>query len=193
MLRDTRLRFAGLLAAGSLAVHQVRYSVGYGADAARALEDQGHGYLGAAGTLAGLVLALALGSFLGAMLRGRPAGGTQPRLRALWLAATAALSVIYAGQELIEGALTSGHPGGVAAVFGHGGSIAFVAAAAIGALIALALRGATAALEVAAARRRLLPPQLPAPPATIASSPLIRLAPATSGAHGARGPPSPSR
>ena len=39
----------------------------------------------------------------------------------LWLAGWAALVLIYATQETLEALLATGHPAGVAGVFGHGG------------------------------------------------------------------------
>jgi len=59
-----------------------------------------------------------------------------------WLVASVALLAIYVSQETVEGLLSAGHPGGVAAVFGHGGLVAVPIALAIGGLIALAQRGA---------------------------------------------------
>ena len=70
---DARLRLAGLLAAGSLAVHQIRYAAGYGSESSQALADQGHDYLGPAGAVVAL---LVLGS------PARPAMG--------WIVATVA-------------------------------------------------------------------------------------------------------
>jgi len=85
------------------------------------------------------------------------------------------LAAAYCGQELIEGWLAAGHPAGVAGlVLQHGGWIGLACAPIVGGLIALAVRGATAATEprtsageVAAetarhAGRRLPPVRLPA-------------------------------
>jgi hypothetical protein len=190
---DARLRFAGLLAAGSLAVHQLRYAAGYGSHSSRALAEQGHGYLGDAGVVAALLLALALGCSLGALVRARRADAHQPRLRSLWLAAAGALSAIYVTQELIEGTLAQGHPAGVTGVVGNGGWLAFVIAAAVGALIALAMRGAEAALARPPARN--VPPVREAarPPLL---TPLFHVAVTTAAfaaSPPARGPPSSSR
>jgi hypothetical protein len=170
---DARLRFAGLLAAGSLAVHQLRYAAGYGSNSSRALAEQGHGYLGDAGAVAAVLLALAVGSFLGAVVRARRAEARQPRLRSLWLAASGALSAIYAAQELIEGTLAQGHPAGLTGVVAHGGWLAFAIAAAVGALIALAMRGADAALARPPARSVPAIREAPRPPLLV---PLSRLA-----------------
>jgi hypothetical protein len=186
---DARLRFAGLLAAGSLAVHQIRYAVGYGSESSRALTDQGHGYLGVAGTLAAVLLAVALGAFLGSLLRGRSAATRQPGFRPLWIAAAGALAATYTGQEMIEGALAHGHPGGLEAVLGHGGWIAFAAAGAIGALVALAMRGAHAALSPASPGRTLSVGRPSSPPLLRVAAQIARPTAAFAAAGPARGPP----
>jgi hypothetical protein len=171
-----RLRSCVLLAAGALGLHQLRYSLAYGAGAERALKAQGHAYLGpvSAAVVGSLILALAVA--LRRLAEGRRAGAaaTLPRL---WTAATASLLAVYCAQESIEGAIVPGHPGGVAALTAHRGWIAAPLAVALGLLVALGLRGRRAAGEVvthatrrlavrprlrAAAVRLLLPPA-PAP------------------------------
>jgi hypothetical protein len=189
---DTRLRFAGLLGAGSLAVHQLRYAAGYGGESSRALADQGHGYLGAAGAVIALLLAVALGAFLGSLLRRRPPGAGQPRFGRLWLAAAGSLSAIYAGQELIEGALSSGHPEGVAGVVAGGGWTAFAIAALVGALIALAMRGADAVLGTTRPARHIALRPPATNPILPALSHLTGPAPAFASSPPARGPPAAS-
>ncbi|MEA2404016.1 MAG: hypothetical protein QOE08_663 [Thermoleophilaceae bacterium] len=191
--RDARLRFAGLLAAGSLAVHQLRYAAGYGDHSSRALAEQGHGYLGDAGVFAALLLALALGSSLGAVVRARRAEARQPRLGSLWLAATGALSAIYATQELIEGTLAQGHPAGLAGIVGHGGWLAFAIASAVGALIALAMRGADAALAPRPARPVAPLGQTPPRPQLVPRPRLAMPAASFAASPPARGPPTASR
>jgi hypothetical protein len=189
---DARLRLAGLLAAGSLAVHQLRYAAGYGSESSRALADQGHGYLGPAGAVIALLLAVALGVFVGALLRGRHSAGRHARFRSLWLVATASLSAIYVGQELIEGALADGHPEGLAGVVAHGGWLAFAVAAAVGALVALAMRGADAALAAARAGRALSLARPAAPPVLLPLPQLRRPAAPCAASPPARGPPAVS-
>ena len=53
---------------------------------------------------------------------------------------------IYTLQETIEGSLSPGHPGGTIGVYGNGGWTAVFLSLAIGALIALLLRGSQAVL-----------------------------------------------
>jgi len=86
---------------------------------------------------------------------------------------------IYVGQELVEGLLASGHPGGLHGVFGHGGWIAVPTAVAIGSLIALTLRVADAVIAFVAGRQRPGPRQRPGRPrhCTPLSVALPRLAP----------------
>jgi hypothetical protein len=62
--RAETLRTAGLLSAGALAVHQLRYRLVYGGGADRALEHQGHGYLSAVVPVVGLALAGVLAHLL---------------------------------------------------------------------------------------------------------------------------------
>jgi hypothetical protein len=64
----------------------------------------------------------------------------------------AALLALYSCQELLEGMLSSGHPGGFDGVFGDGGWWAVPLSLACGLVIAAALRGARAAIRWAAAR-----------------------------------------
>ena len=71
--------------------------------------------------------------------------------RRLWARTSSALLAMFVVQETLEGLLAPGHPAGFAAVFGHGGWLALPLAAAVGALIALALRGAAATEPLAAA------------------------------------------
>jgi hypothetical protein len=151
-----RLRSCVLLAVGALGLHQLRYTLAYGGRADRALHAQGHAYLGpvTAAAVAALILALAVG--LHRVAAGDRAEGAGRRLGRLWPVASGALLAIYAAQESVEGALAPGHPGGLAALVGHGGWIAAPLAAALGLLIALALRGAREAEETLAGMARVL-------------------------------------
>jgi hypothetical protein len=135
-------------------VHDVRYLLGYG-DPGRALAQQGHEYLGSVYLFAGAALALAAAELLGRFARARRgagAGGAPPGFRVLWAAASVALMAVYSLQESIEGAVSTHHPAGVAGVLGHGGWTALLLAIAVGALVALLLRGAHAALVRVAGR-----------------------------------------
>jgi hypothetical protein len=102
------------------------------------------------------------------------------------------LVAIYGCQEFLEGLFATGHPAGLAGIFGFGGWWAIPAAACVGLVLAAVFHGARWVLEEVAqrfhrARRRhrrrsvrlLRPPAVAAP----------RLAPLADGWSG-RGPPS---
>jgi hypothetical protein len=155
-------RAAALIGAAALCLHELRFLGGYGRHADEALSEQGHAYLPFAGALAAGMLALAAGRLARALLRARRSGAAEaepPPLLVAWAGASAALLVIYGSQELLEGVLSAGHPEGIAGVLGHGGWVAAPLAVGLGALVALLLRGAGAALAAAArtARRGPLP------------------------------------
>jgi hypothetical protein len=145
-----RFRLAALLAAGALAVHELRYALAYGEHAGREASAQGHAYLT---VLIPVIVLAALFAAAQALLRfaGGPAGDDRTRrFVRLWLGCTLALAAAYCGQELIEGWVAAGHPAGVAGVLDHGGWIALACAPLVGGLVALAVRGAVAANEPAA-------------------------------------------
>jgi hypothetical protein len=148
------------MAVGAFGVHQLRYGLAFGEHAHEALAEQGHGYLDSAPLVLGLLVAAALGMFLRRLAVARDVGAEDSSTRSvlwLWLAASAGLVAIYAGQELIEGVLSSGHPGGLHGVFGHGGWIAIPSAVPIGGTIALAVRVAHAVVAYVARPRREAP------------------------------------
>jgi hypothetical protein len=136
------LRAGSLLAAGSLAVHELRYLVGYGGEG----RVSGHGYLAWLAPLVALALAAACGAWLGRI--GRDDGRRRPALT--WLGASASLLLTYVVQETAEGLTAHDHPG----LLAHGGWLAAPIALAVGGLIALALRGARAADRAAASAAR---------------------------------------
>lgn len=159
-LRPHALRHAALVAAGALALHELRYRVGYGHEADAAVSAQGHGYLSWVAAVA-VALALAVACAFALALVRRSGAGSPRGLARSWLGASSALAAIYGFQELLEGALVSGHPAGVAGLVGHGGWTAALFALALGGLIALAARGADQALGLAFESR---PHTLPPPP-----------------------------
>jgi len=184
------LRGAALMPAAALGVHQLRYELAFGADAPRALAQQGHAYLSSLTPWFVLLAALALGASLGALVQrwaGGAAAAEDRRARRadgvrVWLLASVGLVAIFAGQELLEGWLAGGHAAGVAAVLGGGGWWALPAALAVGGVLTLALR-AGAVVEDALAELSPLRLRLrtvarearrlrPAVPALIAPSPL---------------------
>jgi hypothetical protein len=174
----SRLRAAALLGAGALAVHQLRYLLAYGHGASDALALQGHGYLALATPVVAMLVVLAAIELLFRVATARPdsvGGMPRPSTLRLWMLASACLLVTYSVQEWLEGAAAAGHPGGLGGVFGHGGWTAVLLSAAIGAIVALALRGATAVLELAARRS----PRKPRSPRRARRQPSLR-APALS-------------
>jgi hypothetical protein len=150
---------------GALAVHELRYLIAYGGDSGRALSEQGHGYLPLVMGVGVFLVGLAAAQLMRAVGRARHVGvaeGAAPGFLAAWLLSALALLVIFALQESLEGALSGGHPAGLAALTAHGGLVAIPLAVAVGALVALALRGACAAVAAAArARRRVVDRPLP--------------------------------
>jgi hypothetical protein len=133
--RTLTLRAVALLAAGSAAIHELRYVIGYGTGADHQLAVHGHGYLAFAVPLAVGAAVLAMGGVLTRLARGGSAPRSQASFRALWLGAAVALAVIYGLQESIEGS------GAIAG----GGWIGLALAVPAGLLVALAIRGVHAA------------------------------------------------
>jgi hypothetical protein len=164
------LRATALVAVAALALHELRYLIGYGGGTPEALASQGHSYLPVVSGLAGVLLALALAQLAARVLRG--SGERNPRgFRSAWALASVALLAIFVGQESLEGLLSSGHPAGVAAVTAHGGLVAVPLALALGGLVALGLRSASR-LVAGAARRRL---PLPSRPRLVQRRPDLRV------------------
>ena len=152
---------------------------------------QGHSYLSSLTPWFVFALGIGLALFLRRAAHALRTGdaGVFSRLSSLtvWLLAWAGLVGIYAIQELLEELLASGHPGGVAGVFGHGGFWAVPVAAVVAGVVTLCMRVARAVLRVAAdARLRLWPHSLlvavPAGRSLIAPAPLAR-------AYAGRAPP----
>jgi hypothetical protein len=169
-----RLRCFALLGAGALALHELRYLIAYGGDAGRALDEQGHGYLGTVAALVAVAVVASAATLVAALVRGRGPAARPRSWRVRWLGASGALLAIYAAQELAEGMLASGHPEGLVGVAGHGGWIAVALAAVLGAAVAALLRGAEVALERfggAARAPRPRPPRIALPRAPLAVRP----------------------
>lgn len=146
-------RLGALLVLGALAVHELRYRLGYGEGAEEALHAHGHGYLTVVGPLVIVLAGLGLGRGIARWASGRSITVEgRWRMTSLWLVLALALAAVFCVQELLEGLVAPGHPSGVAALTAGGGSIAFAAAAATGLVLALvvALAG-----RVASARPRV--------------------------------------
>jgi hypothetical protein len=150
---SVRFRAGALLATGAYGIHQLRYLLAYGDHSHEQLASQGHAYLTVLGpALAGLT-ALAAVEFLARLVRARRRSGPDrplSRPSTLWGLATGWLLAVYVAQESLEGQLAAGHPAGLTGILGHGGWLAILLSAAVGAVVALALRGASAAIELAA-------------------------------------------
>ncbi|MBN1527977.1 MAG: hypothetical protein JW895_02890 [Thermoleophilaceae bacterium] len=145
-----------MIAAAALALHELRYLIGFGDHAGEALAARGHAYLPFAGGLAGLLLALAGAQLLTAIERARRTarGERPPSFARLWLGLAAMLLLVYSGQELLEALLTRGQQLGPAVPFAEGGWSAIPLALALGAAAALLLKGASRAVAAAAGRAR---------------------------------------
>jgi hypothetical protein len=185
---------AAVIPAAAFAVHQLRYVLAFGGGAGAELQRQGHSYLHSLVPWIVLLLGLALGglvSALGHALRGhRTLPGFGLSLLGLWLVCVLCLLAIYFAQELLEGVFLTGHPGGMAGIFGYGGGWALPASVCVGLVLAALLHGARWVLEEVAARcaqsRSDRRPRASSPrPAAV---PAPRLAPLAAGWCG-RGPP----
>jgi hypothetical protein len=145
-----------VLALGALALHELRYLLGYGADASAALSHHGHGYMegivpGLVAMSAALIAATLIAPLAGwatAPARGRGVVARAPLYAGLLLG-------VFWSQELAEAALASGHPGGLEALFGHGAWTAVPLAGLLGLAAALATGG----LEVVERRLAGVPPR----------------------------------
>jgi hypothetical protein len=147
-----RIRAAALISVGALAVHDLRYLLAYRGGAGEELSVTGHGYLGDVTPLAMGALALAIAAFAWRLLNPQ-VEARLPSTRRLWAFLSGVLITIYACQEWIEGQLSSGHPAGLAGIFGDGGWLALPLALVVALVIALLLRGAESAIAYAAAPR----------------------------------------
>lgn len=154
-----------LVPAAALAVHQLRYSLAYGSKANSQLAAQGHSYLNSLAPWTVLALGIGATLFLRRVAQALASGDAgRPRRRsfaALWSLSGLGLLGVYAVQETLESFLSSGHPGGLAGVFGHGGLWAVPASAAVGLVVALVLRAGGVVLEAAARFARESPRQRP--------------------------------
>jgi hypothetical protein len=171
------LRAVALLAAGSAAIHQLRYAIGYGPSAEHELAHHGHGYLEFALPVVVALTVLAMAAVLLRLAR----GGSRPRppasFVALWLGSAVVLAAIYGIQESIEGA------GAIAG----GGWIGLALAVPTGLLVALAIRGVHAAEVLAPRRAAVRFTTFLA--AVISHRPRLRAGKGASSSLGARAPP----
>jgi hypothetical protein len=190
-----RLGWLALMPAAAFAVHQLRYWLAFGSGAGAMLRAQGHSYLHSVVPWMVVLLAISAGAFLRSLGRAFSGQRSLPRytlsFATLWLMCTACLVAIYVSQELLEGLLATGHPGGLAGVFGYGGWWSVPAALAVGLVLAAVFHGACWVLgEVALRSGPEAPPRSRRPVATRAPRDVLpsRLAPLVGGWSG-RGPP----
>ena len=180
----------------ALAVHELRYLFAFGGQAGQELNAQGHAYLTSLTPSIVLLCALAFGGFIARLAQAwQHADASEnpdhPMLR-LWFVAAVGLLLIYVGQETLEGFFATGHPAGLAGVFGDGGWWSGPAAIIVGGLLTLLFRGADAAVQLVAglARRHRVKPLPRAPrrrrrPQVVLLIPLAPLA----CSHAGRAPP----
>jgi hypothetical protein len=127
-------RLGALLGIAALALHQLRYLVAQGTVADEAVAARGHGYLELfAPVAASLCVAIVAGQLLVAASRRTPAPAPGPRVLRPTSLAALALVVIFSIQELVEGALSSGHPAGIDALLSDRGWVVLPIALALGA------------------------------------------------------------
>jgi hypothetical protein len=184
-----------LLPPAAFAVHQLRYLLAFGGRAGIVLERTGHSYLHSVPPWIVLLLALVIGGFLRELGQAFTGQKTASRytvsLAAMWLACSISLVGIFACQEFLEGLFATGHPAGLAGIFGYGGWWSMPAAVCVGLVLAAWFHGARWVLREVArrrARRRAawVGPALLVPLPRDAA--LSRLAPLIGGWSG-RGPP----
>ncbi len=147
------LRWLGLLCAGAIGLHELRYLAGPGAHSHEILSAQPHAYLPLAGALVLLVFVASVVHFALALLfarRGELESRAPVRFSAAWLWATLALLAIFVTQESLEGALVGGHSAGLHGLLGHGGWSVLAFAPLVGVIVAVLLKGAQKAIELAA-------------------------------------------
>lgn len=140
-----------MLPPAAFAVHQLRYLLAYGAGAGAQLRETGHSYLHSVVPWLVALIALTAGGFLVRVGRAFARHTTTKRFTlsfsGLWLASSAALIGIFCCQELLEGFFATGHPGGLAGVFGYGGWWSMPAAACVGLVLAALLHSARWVVE----------------------------------------------
>jgi hypothetical protein len=159
-----RIAPLAVMPAAAFAVHQLRYWLAFGSRAGAELQAQGHSYLHSVVPWIVLLIAISIGALLRAL--GRSFGGqcSLPRYTVsfvgLWLLCAACLVVIYTSQEFLEGVFATGHPGGLAGIYGYGGWWSIPAALAVGLVLAAIFHSARWVLrEVARRHRQGIPPR----------------------------------
>lgn len=152
---------AAVVPIAAFAVHQLRYLLAFGTGASAELQRQGHSYLHSVVPWLVLAVGLSAGALLSSLGRALSGQTSVPRyglsLVGLWLTCAVCLLAIYASQEFLEGLFATGHPAGVAGVFGYGGWWAIPAALCVGLVLASLLHGARWLVHEVASRRTARP------------------------------------
>ncbi len=185
-----------LVPIAALAVHQLRFLLAFGGGAGVELARQGHSYLHSLVPWIVLLIGIGVGGFLWVLGRALRGQRSVPRytlsLAALWLVCSLCLVAIYVTQEFLEGRFATGHPAGLAGIFGYGGWWSIPAALCVGLVLAAVFHGARWVLDGVAQRHhrfvcgRGSPRTRPPRPVDVL---LPRLSPLAVGRSG-RGPPS---
>ena len=148
---------AALVPAAALLVHQLRFVLAFGSGAGAELQRTGHSYLHSLVPWIMLLIGVAVGGFLWALGRALRGQRSVPRytlsLAGLWLICSVALVGIYVAQEFLEGLFATGHPAGLAGIFGYGGWWSIPAAVCVGLVLAAIFHGARWVLDEVAGRR----------------------------------------
>jgi len=157
---SARFRWLGqvaLVPPAAFAVHQLRYVLAFGGSAGVELQRTGHSYLHSLVPWIVVLLALVAGGFLRELGRACAGHTSLPRytvsLGGMWLACSACLLAIFVSQEFLEGVFATGHPAGLAGIFGYGGWWSIPAAVCVGLVLAAWLHGARWVLREVARRR----------------------------------------
>ncbi len=146
-----------LLPPAAFVVHELRYVLAFGGAAGVELQRTGHSYLHSVVPWLVLLLALVVGGFLRALARAFSGQHSVARysmsFAGLWLACSACLVAIYVSQEFLEGLFATGHPAGLAGIFGYGGMWSVPAAVCVGLVLAAVFHGVWWVLNEVAERR----------------------------------------
>jgi hypothetical protein len=187
---------SALVPAAALAVHQLRFVLAFGGSAGTELARQGHSYLHSLAPWIVMLIGVAIGGFLRALGRALAKQRSVSRytlsLGALWITCAVCLVAIYVTQEFVEGLLATGHPGGLAGIFGYGGWWSIPGAVCVGLVLAAIFHGARWVLDEVARRgagAHVDRPPSAATPLRPRPALLPRLAPLAEG-WSDRGPPS---
>jgi hypothetical protein len=180
---------AGLVPVAAFAVHQLRFLLAFGGGAGTELKETGHSYLHSVVPWIMLAVGVSVGAFLwslGRAVTGRRSTTASRRgisFLALWLLCATCLLAIYCTQEFLEGLFATGHPTGLAGIFGFGGLWSIPSAIGVGLVLASLMYGASWTLAEVGRRHGLMVSTAPrrapllARPRTIArasAQPLVR-------------------